>query len=239
MNEALSGSNSMSTQISMLRLFVKVGIWFAVTFALLFGAAGTLRWPEAWIYILMQFSFSTAATLWLKKHDPALLRDRMKFMKRSAKAWDKAIILLMTAFFIPLSILPGLDAVRYQWSHVPLPLKAIGFAGLLVASGLIFWVMKENSYLSRIVEVQKDRGHKVVTTGPYQYVRHPMYVGAIVWLFCIPLALGSWTTFIPATILVGLVVVRTLLEERTLHQELAGYTAYARTVKYRLVPGIW
>ncbi len=149
------------------------------------------------------------------------------------------MMILLIAAFVPFFALPGLDAIRYQWSHVPLALKIIGFVGILISSGLNFWVMRTNPYSSAVVEVQEDRGHKAITTGPYQYVRHPMYVGFILWFFCMPLALGSLITFIPGIILTALIVVRTYLEDKTLQQELEGYVAYAETVKYRLMPGVW
>ena len=123
-------------------------------------------------------------------------------------------MILLIAACAPFFALPGLDAVRYQWSHVPLPLKIIGFVGVVLSYGLIFWVVRTNPYSSAAVEIQEDRGHKVITTGPYEYVRHPMYVGAILGFFSIPLALGSVLTFIPAIILTGLIVVRTYLEDK-------------------------
>jgi protein-S-isoprenylcysteine O-methyltransferase Ste14 len=143
-------------------------------FALLFGGAGTFAWPEAWLYMIIQSSSSALMVVWLKKHNPALLKTRTELWKRMAKPWDKAIMILLTASIVPLFAVPGLDAVRYGWSHVPLPLKIIGFIGVLIGSGLIFEVIKTNPYSSGAVEIQRDRGHKVVTTGPYEFVRHPM-----------------------------------------------------------------
>ena len=140
---------------------------------------------------------------------------------------------------MPFFVLPGLDAVRYQWSNVPLPLKVIGFVGIVLSYCLIFWVVKTNPFSSAVVEIQEDREHKTITTGPYQYVRHPMYVGAILLFLSVPLALGSLITFVPGIILTALIVVRTYLEDKTLHEELEGYTRYAETVKCRLIPGIW
>ncbi|MCL4538524.1 MAG: isoprenylcysteine carboxylmethyltransferase family protein, partial [Bacteroidetes bacterium] len=122
---------------------------------------------------------------------------------------------------------------------VSLPIKIIGFGLLVLSSGLIFWALKANPYSSTVVEIQADRGHKTITTGPYQYVRHPMYVGAILWGFSVPLALGSLITFVLSIIVTSLIVVRTHLEDKVLQKELDGYTAYAGAVKYRLIPGVW
>lgn len=178
-------------------------------------------------------------SLWLKKNNPELLMVRAELWKRTVRPWDKIVLIFIFAGFLLLFFLPGLDAVRYQWSHVPLPVKIIGFAGIIVSNGLMFWVLKTNPYSSAAVEVQKERGHKVITTGPYRYVRHPMYVGGVLMAISTPLALGSIITFIPVVIMTAAVVVRTCLEDKTLHEELDGYAAYAETVKYRLIPGVW
>jgi protein-S-isoprenylcysteine O-methyltransferase Ste14 len=229
----------MSPEISTTRLLARLLTAIIIMSVAFFGTAGTLAWPEAWLYMIFQLSFSTAASVWLKKHNPDLLRDRMTFLKRSARGWDKAILWISTVFFIPYLLLPGLDAIRYQWSSVPLPIRAIGFIGIGSSWLLIFRVMRENTYLSRVVEIQKERGHRVITTGPYRYIRHPMYVGVILLFFCIPLGLGSLWALLPAVLLTALIAVRTHLEDKTLHEELDGYKAYAEKVRYRLIPGIW
>lgn len=144
-----------------------------------------------------------------------------------------------TIISIPFLILPGIDAVRYRWSQIAMPIKTAGFAAIIASFILIFYVMRENTYLSRVVEIQKDRGHKVITTGPYRYVRHPMYVGVIILLVSVPLALGSLWALVPGVALTIIIIIRTHLEDKTLHAELEGYKAYAGKVRYRLVPGIW
>lgn len=225
--------------MSKLQLIVQSIVWAGILFALPFAGAGTFAWPEGWAYILIQFSCWAAMTLWFKKNNPDLLAVRADLWKRAVKPWDKVIVTFLIAGFLLLFAFPGFDAVRYQWSHVPLPLKTFGFVGIIASNGLIFWVVKTNPYSSAAVEVQKERGHRVITTGPYQYVRHPMYVGAILMAFSSPLALGSLITFIPVIFVTAAVVVRTHLEDKTLHDELDGYAAYAETVKYRLIPGVW
>jgi protein-S-isoprenylcysteine O-methyltransferase Ste14 len=214
-------------------------IGIAVMSTAFFGSAGTLDWPEAWLYMIFQFSFSAAMAAWLKKNNPDLLKERMIFLKSSARVWDKAVFWSMTVVFIPYLFLPGLDAIRYRWSSVPLFFSILGFMGILASLLMISWVMRENTYLYRVVEIQRERGHKVITTGPYQYVRHPMYVAVIAQLICIPLALGSLLTLIPASLLTALLVIRTHFEDKTLHSELEGYKAYSEKVKYRLVPCVW
>jgi protein-S-isoprenylcysteine O-methyltransferase Ste14 len=177
--------------------------------------------------------------VWLKRNDPELLKDRMTFSKPSAKGWDKLILWIGTVVCVPYLLLPGLDAIRYQWSSVPMGVKVAGFAGIVATFLLIFWVMSENTYLSRIVEIQEERGHTVISTGPYQYVRHPMYVGVIILTICIPLALGSLWALIPSTLIIVLIVVRTHFEDKTLRVELEGYKEYSEKVPYRLLTGVW
>ena len=229
----------MSPEISTARIVIRSVVGLGILCALLFGGAGTIVWPEAWIFLALQVISSVGMVVWMRKHDPELLKERMMLWRRLVKWWDKVILTLLIAGCVPMFALPGLDAVRYRWSHVPLPFEIIGFAGFILSSCLIFWVIKTNPYSSATVEIQKDRGHSVISTGPYHYVRHPMYVGAVLTFFSIPLALGSLFTFIPGMILTALIVVRTYLEDRTLHQELDGYATYAETVKYRLIPGVW
>jgi protein-S-isoprenylcysteine O-methyltransferase Ste14 len=135
--------------------------------------------------------------------------------------------------------LPGFDAVRFKWSALPVFIKVIGFVMTFFSGFIIFLVLKENPYLSGIVEVHQDREHKVVTGGLYRYVRHPWYVGLILSFFSLPLALGSLYSFIPAGVLTILLVIRIFIEEKTLCKELPGYEEYCRTVKYRIIPYIW
>lgn len=207
--------------------------------AILFGTAGTFDWPEAWVYIVIQFGWSAVLTVWLWNHDPELLKDRLKYAKKSAKGWDKVLTFISMLFYIPYLIIPGFDAVRYQWSDVPVGVKILCFILVTVSFIWITWIMGENTFLSRFVEIQKERGHKVITTGPYRFVRHPMYIGATILLLCLPVALGSLYALIPAAFCIIFMIIRTVLEDKTLHNELEGYVEYAQKTKYRLLPGIW
>jgi len=214
---------------------------FLVLFSglILFGGAGTLKWLEAWLYLILTGSSVTFNAVWMKKKDPRLLRDRMCFDKKSPRGVDRIILLLYMIFIFILIALPGLDAVRFQWSALPVFIKAIGFIMTFVSGYIMFLVLKENPHLSSIVEVHQDREHKVITTGLYRYVRHPWYVGLILFFFSVPLALGSLYTLIPAGVLTILLVMRIFIEEKTLRQELPGYEEYCQTVKYRIIPYIW
>lgn len=229
----------MPAEITTLHIAAKLTIQFVVVAAAFFGSAGTFSWPEAWLYLFMQFSFSTFTSFWMKKHDPELLRERMTFLKPHARGWDKAFIWGAAVVFIPFLILPGLDAVRYGWSAVPPLVKAAAFLIIAVALAVYFRVIRVNRYMTGVIEIQQERGHRVVETGPYRYVRHPMYSGAIMMLFSLPLALGSLWALIPGTLLTVLLLIRTHFEDRMLHAELEGYPDYAKRTRYRIIPGVW
>lgn len=221
------------------KLIVRFVLGLVFIGAIFFSTAGTFNWPEAWIYLVIQFGWAVVLSVWLWRHDIELLKDRLKFMKKSAKGWDKILTIVSLPFYAAYMVIPGFDAVRYQWSRVPAGAKVICF--LLVSASFVWisWIMKENTFLSRFVEIQEERGHKVITTGPYKFVRHPMYIGAAILLLALPVALGSLYAIIPAAVTVIFTIIRTFLEDKTLHRELEGYAEYAQRTKYRLLPGIW
>lgn len=211
-------------------------IAFFVTAAVLFLPAGTLNWVEAWFYLIIQFSFSGYVAVWALKYSPGLIESRMSG-KLPVKTFDKIIMSFFLISMIALILIPGLN-VRYSWSEVPVFVEALGFAGLIVSLYVLFLTMKENPYLSKIVEVQKKR-QKVITTGPYSYVRHPMYATMFVFFPAFSLALGSYYGLIPAVLSIAFLIVRTYFEDETLQKELEGYKAYAKKVRYKLIPKIW
>jgi protein-S-isoprenylcysteine O-methyltransferase Ste14 len=204
--------------------------------AVLFLPAGTLNWPEAWLFLIIYFSFAIPSIIWLIKNNPQLLKERME-IKMPIKGWDKIIVLPFLILYLGQFVIAGLDAVRYQWTQTPPIMKAIGFLALAPSFWIIFAAMKENPYLYKIVVVQKDQ--KVITTGPYAIVRHPMYVGVIIMFLAIPLSLGSLIAIIPGALMSLLLVIRTYLEDKTLHEELPGYKEYAMKTRYRLLPKVW
>ena len=157
----------------------------------------------------------------------------------NVKSWDKAIMGVYTVLLFGMLVAAGLDAGRFGLSDMPVALRVLGWLGLVAAFALVWWVMASNPFLSRMVRIQDERGHVVVTTGPYNYVRHPMYVGTITAMITIPLVLGSFWALIPAVLIDILFVVRTAMEDRTLMEELPGYKEYASRVRYRLFPIIW
>jgi protein-S-isoprenylcysteine O-methyltransferase Ste14 len=208
--------------------------------AILFGAAGTFDWPQAWIYLGFTAVLSIAGGFWLARRDPALLAERLgSLIQREQKGWDKLLMGVMTTVWIAWLILMGLDVKRFGWSHVPLALQVVGFALLCLGSYLVFLTFKANSYAAPVVKIQKERGHAVATTGPYACVRHPMYAGALLFVLGAPLLLGSWWGLAAVLVVFPIIATRAVLEERTLGAELEGYADYARRVRFRIVPYVW
>jgi protein-S-isoprenylcysteine O-methyltransferase Ste14 len=234
----ISAMNKQAPFIIWLRLFIRMTL-FAVA---LLWPAGIWYWPEAWAVIGLWSSFEVAMTHYLLRHDPALLAERLKLLPlaKEQKAWDKVVMLLFFVAGIGLYIIPGFDVVRYQWSE-PLPvwMRIVAMFVHLPCFVILGWVMRENTYLSQVVKIDQERGHQVVTSGPYALVRHPMYAVAIVLLLAVPVALGSRFGLILSIFLTALLIVRTYFEDRTLHAELNGYRDYAMRTRYRLIPGVW
>ena len=222
----------------LLRLVVRMTL-FAVA---LMWPAGTWYWWEAWVMVGIWSIFGVVMSLYLLRHDPALLAERMRLvpLHKEQKDWDKAIMVLFLIAGIALYIIPGFDVWRYGWSEsLPLWMKVIAILVHIPCFVLLGWVMRENTYLSQVVKIDQQRGHRVISSGPYALVRHPMYTIVIILLFAVPVALGSRYALILALFLTVLLIVRTYLEDRTLHAELEGYAEYARHTRFRLVPGIW
>ncbi len=205
------------------------------------GLAGDWLWVEGWLWAgtLVVAIYSIYAYLFIK--DPALLKERFqKPGSKNQKNWDK---ILLTIFFITilvwLVIMP-LDAKRFGWSpEFPLWLKIIGWILTAIAWVSIFQVFRENTFASPLVRIQTERKQKVISTGPYSIVRHPMYAGLLLWLFGTPLLLGSLYGLLIAFPLAGLLAIRAVKEEKMLKEELEGYESYARGVKYRFIPKVW
>jgi len=219
-------------------LVVRMGL-FPVALML---PAGTWRWGEAWALVGIWVAFIGAVSVYMTSRDPELVAERLKASpaQEGQKAWDKVLMILMFAAGLGIFVVPGFDVVRFGWSEpLPLWLEIVALAAHVPCFLFITWVMRENTFLARVVKIDEERGHQVITTGPYAIVRHPMYTAVIVIIFAVPVALGSRFGLIPATLMAALLVVRTWLEDRTLHSELAGYVEYARNTRYRLVPGVW
>jgi protein-S-isoprenylcysteine O-methyltransferase Ste14 len=204
---------------------------------LIFVPAGTLDYPRAWIFLAVFFTPVLAITIYLMKNDPKLLERRISAGPGAEKEKGQKIIQFLAMIdFIAVMLVPAFDH-RFAWSAVPSGLVLAG--DILVALGflIVFLVFKENTFTSAIIELSTEQ--KVITTGPYALVRHPMYIGALIMLVGVPLALGSWwglLTVVPMTLVI---VWRLLGEENFLAMNLAGYSEYQNAVRYRLLPFVW
>ncbi len=174
------------------------------------------------------------------RHHPEIIKERMRPpMQQAQKSWDKPLLFAIFGGWAALHIIAGLDAVRFGWSQMPLWLEIVGALAVVMGIYVFHIVMRENSYASAVVKVDTERGHKVISTGPYAWVRHPMYAGAIFYFLGTALLLGSWCAFAIGIVLIAIIALRAVWEEEMLASELPGYADYARRVKYRLVPGVW
>jgi protein-S-isoprenylcysteine O-methyltransferase Ste14 len=206
----------------------------------LFGSAGTPRWPAGWVYLAESHLGGLAIGLWLARNNPGLLAERLRPpVQRAQKKWDKILLLAMLALWFGWLALMAADAARFQISHVPSWLQLLGALAVAISIYLSFLVFRANPFAAAVVKIQEERGHSVITTGPYRLVRHPMYAGVIPYFLGVPLLLGSWLGLALVPLLIVVLGIRTVLEERTLRAELEGYNDYAAEVRYRLVPYIW
>jgi protein-S-isoprenylcysteine O-methyltransferase Ste14 len=219
------------------KAFTGLLILFLVMAALLFLTAGTIRYWQAWVYLAVFFGASFLITLYLAKNDPALLKRRLSAGPWAEKEQTQKIIMAFTSIgFLALIVTPGLD-FRFGWSAVPLPIVAAGNVLIAIGYAIIFLVYKENTYTSATIEVAKDQ--RVISTGPYALVRHPMYAGGLLYLLGMPLALGSWWGLAPFAATLPFLIWRLVDEEAFLARNLPGYAEYRDKVRFRLIPGVW
>ncbi len=208
---------------------------------ILFICAGDFGWWQAWGYAVLFFLAGIGGRYLAEKRHPGIMAERINADKMTtAKGWDKVLAPLMAiSLTFPLLIVAGLDH-RYGWT-APFATGVTVLGLLLIAVGYAFsaWALIENRFFSSTVHIQTERGHTVCDSGPYRVVRHPGYAGHMLALVGIIMALNSLWTLIPAVAAVVIAVMRTALEDRTLHEELEGYLAYAQRVRYRLLPGIY
>lgn len=208
----------------------------ALVALMLFAAAGRWDWALGWVHVAVYAASVAAQVMFVS---PALLAERAR-LRPGTPRWD--VVLTTTAVvFLPMAgwVVAGLDA-RWGWSGAVPLWVVVGGVGLMLAGwALVIWAMASNAFFSATVRIQHERGHTVIDAGPYAWVRHPGYVGTVIFQLAAPLTLGSWWALIPNVAAVLLLVVRTALEDATLHRDLPGYAEYAQRVRYRLVPGVW
>ena len=214
---------------------IVITLYVCIEAAVLMWAAGTLRWPEAWIYFGLRIGSMAIASFFIVRKNANIINKRGQKLDNT-KSWDKWFGAVYTLTILLFPIIAGLD-YRYGWSTMALIWQMVGFVGLIPAMILPYWAMAENRHLYTTVRLEE--GQQVMKTGPYQYVRHPMYSGALLYVLFAPLLLGSWWAFVPNGIAAISLLVRTALEDRTLQEELPGYAEFTEETRYRLLPGIW
>ena len=220
------------------RARVRTAIANVVLWAILFGTAGDLAWLQAWAYMIILWSSTLLGLYGPLRFDEGLIEERMS-KKPDQKRWDRIFVALVGIFTIAELIIPGLDH-RYRWTR-PLPMWAtlLGLTLVVIGTAALIWAMRVNRFFSAIIRIQKDRGHSVVTSGPYRIVRHPGYSAWILRTLGIPFLLGSIWAFIPEALFIASFILRTALEDRALRLELPGYIEYAGKVRAKLLPGVW
>lgn len=222
------------------RMTVQTIAWLASMALCLFLAAGNWVWVQAWAFLAIFFFGSVGFAAWLAPRDPMLLKSRMEpLAQKGQPLWDRVFLLGFTGVWYLWLIFMGLDAQRWHWSSLPPAANAIGGAMIVAGFSATAFVFRANSFAAPQVRLQKDREQRVIDTGPYAWVRHPMYTASILYLFGLPLLLGSaYGLLIPPLFILG-VSLRAIAEENKLARELSGYAEYMSRVRWRLIPGVW
>lgn len=226
---------------NILRALIGFALYMLLSPTLLFVSAGTLDWPMAWVYVALGFTAIVVSRLISLRLHPDLLRERADVAGgEGAASWDRILVPLV-AILAPviIAIVAGLDH-RYAWSVDLDPIFQYTAAFLVIVGyGVSVWAMTVNRFFSAVARIQKDRGHTVVTSGPYRIVRHPSYAGGLLASVAIPFLLNAYWALIPSLLSAIPLIVRTAHEDRMLIDGLDGYAEYARRTRYRLIPGIW
>jgi protein-S-isoprenylcysteine O-methyltransferase Ste14 len=219
----------------MIQMLASPALWIA----LLLAGAGRLDWVRGWICIALYMAGMTTILFTTRHYNPALVEAREKWRHKETRRFDKVFFLAFLPLVFLQPVLAGMDVVRFRWSSMPVYFAYVGAPLFVLAVAVIAWSMAINPFAEVTVRIQTDRGHRVITSGPYRLVRHPLYVGTILMYVATPLVLGSkWALTITA-LMALLFIVRTLLEDQTLRRELSGYEDYAAHTRYRLLPGLW
>jgi len=211
----------------------------AIAGLILAATSGRWNWVMAWTLVgVYAVTFAAQAIILIPRH-PDLLAERSERIRPGTKSWDKTLLPLYGIATLALLVVAGLDQ-RFVWGpSLPVSLQYLGLGIALLGNGLVTWAMTANAFFAFSVRIQTERGQSVVTVGPYAAIRHPGYAGAILFALGTALLLGSTWSLAPAALAALLLIVRTALEDRTLRAELDGYADYARSTRFRLVPGIW
>lgn len=216
------------------RLALRVLLVMPLMAGLMFGPAGSFRFWQGWVFVGIFLAFTIVFATYFYRHDRGLLERRLQ--NREPRREQRQFKMLWVPLWLCTLTLPGLD-YRFGWSAVPVWLSVFSFVIVLSGWFLVFHVLRFNSFASAIVQV--EAGQKVITNGPYRVVRHPMYTGFILLILATPFALGSFLAFVPALLLIPVLVFRLVDEERVLRQQLPGYTEYCEHTRFRLIPSVF
>ena len=220
------------------RLVLALVVAVSFFIVLVFWPAGRLDWVAGWLYVgLVALNF-LGNIAYLQRVNPDLIEARMR-MAKGTKRWDVVWGFVFGPILLATYVVAGFDVVRFEWSAMSPLMWLVGLLLFLPGTLLFSWSMGVNPFFEKTVRIQTDRGHRVIDTGPYAFIRHPGYLGFFGWCLSAPLLLGSRWAFVPALLSAAALVVRTALEDRTLHDELEGYAEYSERVRYRLLPGVW
>jgi protein-S-isoprenylcysteine O-methyltransferase Ste14 len=204
----------------------------------LFWSAGRVDWWPAWAALAVMAGWMMATAIIILRYNPSLLAERL-VPRKGGPSWDRAILSAMGLGTLLRYILAGLDQRYGRAWGVPLAAQLVALILCALGYALFTWATAANAFFSWMVRLQADRGQTVVSGGPYRYVRHPAYLGGIVYELAVSVLLASWRAQAVSTVTAILLIVRTALEDRTLQADLSGYADYARRVRFRLLPGIW
>ena len=221
-----------------MRFKILGGLVLALVFICIILLAGGLDWFRGWVFIGLLIVGRTISTRYIGRKDPELLRRRGQ-IGQGTKTWDLVLLTLFGLTYLAIIVVAAFDAQNH-WSQMPVWLWLIGAVLYVFFVVVITWAMAVNTHFEKTVRIQRDRHHRVIESGPYRIVRHPGYLATILGLVLpTPLLLGSWWAFIPTILAMAFLILRTVLEDRTLRKELSGYEAYTQKVRYRLLPGLW
>jgi protein-S-isoprenylcysteine O-methyltransferase Ste14 len=216
------------------KVYLRIALAVPVLGAIIFLPAGTLAFWEAWLYLAVLLIPMSVVFNYLLHHDPELLARRVQW--REKETAQRRIINLSLLYFLLAFMLPGFDR-RWGWSDASWPVVLAADLVVMLGYTLFMLVLRENRYAARTIRVEE--GQRVISSGPYAIVRHPMYLGALLMYLASPMALGSYWALVPALLIVPILVARILNEERVLERDLNGYLEYKQATRYRLVPGLW
>ena len=233
-------NNKASYKIAAIKQLTLTSIFLIIQIILFYFSANQTISQRAWYYFITAFIHFVVSTTIQYTLNPELLAQRLKRKREGSKTWDEILVRASNlTIIIVIPIIAGLDIGRFTWSNLSINYVWIGLVFAVLSSVLLNYAMISNKYFEPTVRIQKERGHSVITTGPYRIIRHPGYLSGILFAISIPLLIGSLFSFVGVGIYSFLMIVRTWLEDKTLQKELVGYKDYTKKVRYRLFPGIW